>query len=339
MYLSYYPIGTAGHRASSLFSYHPHSGYYGGSIHPAGSLAPPPPPPPYVSQPVHAAPAPSAAQEQVTGGINAVLEYKPQNMAAFLCWCAFGMLNQNRSPSKEFENVIVSILYATRLPKSTIVISLEYLNQRFSNTQSGHLTELDIFLKVVVSLVLANKFNDDNTFTNRSWCGATGLEIELLNAEEAAWLKEVNWQLNVVKFQLNIKTLEECWKTWLSKYSTQPALPAASASYCQPALSLESFQDYSSIPSSPVYESSISPMYSNTSPGASSPINFSLDWSVSVMPISQLQYNLRPNPYVPLPQQSIWAYTPSQYQYVPQMNDSAYYGYANPYYHCSMASC
>lgn len=336
MYQLYYPIGTAGHRASSLLSYLPHAAYYGGNLHPQGSLAPPPPP--YVNHPVYAAPAPAAPQEQVTGGINAVLEYEPQNMAAFLCWCAFGMLNQNRSPSEEFEKAVVSILYATRLPKLSIIIALEYLNQRFSNTQTGHLVELDVFLKIVVSLVLANKFNDDNTFTNRSWCGATGLKIETLNAEEAAWLKEVNWQLNVVKFQPNIKTLEECWKTWMAKYSAQSAVPPTS-SYCLPALSPESFHDFSSIPSSPLYESPVSSMYSNFSPAGSSPIKFSQDWHEPAIPLAQPQFNTRLNPYVPLPQQSIWAYNPSQYQYVPPMNDAGYYRYANPYYHCSMASC
>lgn len=334
MYQSYYPIGTAGHRASSLYSYNPHSMYY--SHHPSVSMAPPPPPP-YV--PAYTAPAPALpANEQVTGGINTVLEYEPQNMAAFLCWCAFGMLNQNRSPSKAFENDMVSILYATRLPKSSIIIALEYLNQRFANANVGYMSELELFIKIVVALVLANKFNDDNTFTNRSWCGATGLVIELLNAEEATWLKEVNWQLNVVNLQVNIKTLEECWTTWMAKYSTQPAAPAAAANYCSPVLSQDSFNNYSSIPSSPVYESSMSSMYSNTSPESSSPIKFSLDWPVSSKPLSQ-PFNMRTNPYVPLQLLYIWAYTPPQYQHMPPVNDPGYYGCANPYYNCSMASC
>lgn len=295
--------------------------------------------PPYV--PAYSAPAaPPPANEQVTGGINAVLEYEPKNMAAFLCWCAFGMLNQSRSPSKPFENDMVSILYATRLPKSSIIIALEYLNQRFSSTQLGYMSEQELFVKIVVALVLANKFNDDNTFTNRSWCGATGLRLEVVNSEEATWLKEVNWQLNVVNFQPNIKTLEECWRTWMAKYSTQPAAPAAPASYCSPALSHDSFHNYSSIPSSPDYESSMSSMYSNwSSLGSSSPIKFLLDWPVTTKPLSQPQFNMRANGYVPVQLLYMWAYTPLQYQPVPPLNELGYYGCANPYYHCSMASC
>lgn len=294
MYLTYYPIGTSGHRSSlygsslygsSLYGYY--SGYkpvYSGY---APAYAPPPPP------------------QEPSGGITSELEYDPPTMLTFLCWCAFGMLNQNRKPSPEFEKVVVSILYATRLPKSTIIIALEYLNQRFSNTQAGPLPDQDIFLRVVVALVLANKFNDDNTFTNRSWCGASGLAVEVINAEEAAWLAEVNWRLNVVHFRSNIETLEECWRTWLDKYAACTAPPPAASLYPSPVPDspysyYSPYTAYGSIPLSPM--SALSPV----SPAKP-------DW------------RHRPNAYP-----SIWAYPP---QY------GGYYGYANPYYNCSMALC
>lgn len=349
MHQSYHPIGTAGHRSSLLLSYHPYSNYYGKfpqaygyqpqqhhqTQHPNQNYPQNPHQPQNQTQnPLQtqhlAQQVPPTVPAAPDGGINAVLEYEPQNMSAFVCWCTFGMLSQNRSPTKEFESVLVSILHATRLPKSTMVIALEYLNQRFSNTQSRHLPELEIFLKLVIALILANKFNDDNTFTNRSWCGATGLSIELLNSEEAAWLKAVDWHLNVVNFQSNITTLEECWQTWLDKYSSVQAKPAVSR-YSSPAASSEAFYNYSSIPSSPLYDSASS-VYSYSSPANSSPIKFGHDmlWSVPQAP---------PGHYVRsqyVAQPSIWAYPPTAYAY-PQANE--FYGYANPYYSCNMASC
>lgn len=280
MYQSYYPIGTAGHRA--------YSHAYGAAAY----------------APVTAAPA---AVSETPGGINAVLDYEPRTMAAFLLWCAFGMLGQNRSPSAEFDGVMVSILHATRLPKSTIVVALEYLNQRFASTATSHMPEHEVFIKVVVALVLANKFNDDNTFTNRLWCGATGLTIEVLNAEEATWLREVHWRLSVVPYAANIATLDECWATWLAKY----------AAPCQ-------------APPSPPYSPVLSPYTAFSAPYVpysaplASPLQFAPGWGRAS--------------YV-TPHHSIWAYTPPQYQYVPQ---NEYYGYSNGYsdgYFCSMASC
>lgn len=314
MYLTYYPIGTAGHRAPLLYGYAPYG--YGK-----------PYARPYVP---YVPPAPVA--EEVSGGISAVLEYEPATMATFLCWCAFGMLNQSRTPSKLFESTVVGILYATRLPKLSIIIALEYMNQRFSNTQTGHLAEPEVFLKVVTALVLANKFNDDNTFTNRSWCGATGLLMPAINAEEAAWLADVQWKLNVVKFQANIETLEECWRTWLDKYAAPAYAPRPAAQ----AYLLPQSDHHASLPLSPLYAS----LYAHSSPINSSPVKYEsnpkyahesnpkyADW------LYQQRYR---NPYAP--QQSIWAYTPQQYQYAPRQSDP-YYGYANPYYNCSMALC
>lgn len=297
-------------------------------------------------------------QQATTGGINSVLEYDLSNMSTFLSWCGFGMLKQNRNPSKEFENLINSVLFATRLPKSTIIISLEYMNQRFSNQKFGELSESEIFIKLIVSLILGNKFNDDNTFTNRSWCGATGLQIEILNKEEKDWLQEVNWQLNVVSFENNIITLEECWKTWLEKYSntnSPNSITNNTPNMTSPVHSLESKQLTSpgynyygyynqSLPSSPVsndynYYPSSSPM----SVSNSSPVKFSQDsiWSQNNMNPVHPSQNQNQNP-------NIWSYTPN-YQFTPNQShgvnppmqylNSNFVGYTNPYYAFNMASC
>lgn len=197
----------------------------------------------------------------VNGGISSVLDYELPTMSAFLSWCAFGMLKQTRNPTKEFESLLVSVLFATRLPKSTIIIALEYLNQRYSPKYFEHLNELEIFLKLVIALILANKFNDDNTFTNKSWFGATGLAVEILNLEERLWLEEVQWQLNVVNFESNIMTLEECWATWLSKYNQQTRLASSPISVNSLSPQMPTYS-YSPV-SSPLYSPSVDLTYHN----------------------------------------------------------------------------
>lgn len=282
---------------------HPHPHYYQYAPAPASAPAP--------------APAPAPAEE-VNGGINSVLEYDLNRMATFLSWCAFGMLKQNRNPSKEFESLMVSVLFATRLPKSTIIIALEYMNQRFSSKTLADLSESDVFTTLTIALILANKFNDDNTFTNRSWCGATGLKIEVLNHEERVWLAEVKWQLNVVKFKSNIRTLEECWKAWLDKYAPAqivvPESPVSSTFSLSPAAIMSSpvmahdyyYQQppthYTSIPSSPIY----------TPPQKTSPYKYDSIWNDRYQP-------------------NIWSYTSGPYPSRPTCND--YTGYSNPYYY------
>lgn len=270
------------------------------------------PAPPYPQQFHPSAPAPVPQQQQqqqqpTVGGINSVLEYELKSMTTFLSWCAFGMLKQNRNPTSEFESLVHSVLFATRLPKSTIIIALEYMNQRFSSKELEEMPESDIFIKLIVSLILGNKFNDDNTFTNRSWCGATGLQINILNDEEKDWLKEIKWQLNVVNFESNIVTLEECWKTWLDKYNTED-VQSSPISHSIPSSPLTDYNYYSSPITSPKYPDSI--------------------WS-----------NGNVN-YQPLPShQNIWSFTPNFQYNQPQYLNSNFVGYANPYYTFNMASC
>lgn len=279
---------------------------------------------------VPVAPAEAPGASEVSGGITAVMEYESQSMAAFLSWCALGMLKQGRNPSIEFEQAIVSILNATRLPKLTILIALEYINQRFPNRETSLLNDNEVFTFIVIALVLANKFNDDNTFTNRSWCGATGLQIEVVNKEEALWLKAVNWNLNVVGFRSNLECLDECWLAWLRRFSGQgmfspPVTPPYSPSYSTSYYS--SYSAYS--PSSPSYEYGVEQASLVSSPICESPSRFNYDWQVS-----QCNWGYGHNGAVyraPLVPPHILLNTASQFS-----GDS--HGYVPTYYNC-MASC
>lgn len=203
--------------------------------------------------------APAVPPPPPTGGINSVLEYDLNHMAAFALWCAFGMLKRPRTPSKEFEQLMVLVLFATRLPKLTIIIGLEYMNQRFHASRSTHNDSLlghDVFVHLIVALVLANKFNDDNTFTNKLWCGATGLQLTQLNHQEAAWLAACKWNMNVVNFELNILTLEDCWRLWMESREPVVAMPPPTLPPTLVALPMSPFDaHYQATPMTPSYSS------------------------------------------------------------------------------------
>lgn len=358
-----YYLGTAGHRATSSYSYLPSLSNNGNfsmrdaAAQPGVNYANAAAAPSAVPQP-GAAPAATGDEPEFNGGITSVLEYNINNMSTFLSWCTFGILKQNRNPSKEFDNLVVSVLFATRLPKSTIIIALEYMNQRFSNKAvASTLSESEISTILIVSLILANKFNDDNTFTNRSWCGAAGLTIEVVNYEEKEWLNEVKWQLNVVNFEDNIRTLEECWNTWLVKYTGKSNQPSVNAS--SPNLHESSISSYNSIPSSP-----ISPSYLSSSPVDSSPIKYQHQQD-SIWAHSSSIWSYTPT-YQYMPQQTVYQPQAPVQQQVPVANqhqippiyhqvqqpyvdpsihfntgyhNAGFVGYSNPYYGYNMASC
>jgi hypothetical protein len=85
----------------------------------------------------------------------------------------------------------------TRLTLSTLFVSLLYL-QRFikayPNIQPLAGSEFRVF---TVSLVLANKFVDDHTFTAKAWAEVTGLPLSDIVVMEREFLEALGWKLRV----------------------------------------------------------------------------------------------------------------------------------------------
>ncbi|RCK60571.1 PHO85 cyclin CLG1 [Candida viswanathii] len=145
--------------------------------------------------------------------IEAVMDY--EQMSKFITWVAFRMLKQPHNPSINFEQLLNLLLYATRLTKTTVLVAIEYLNQRFSHLDVPLMDEGEVFTLLVVSMMLANKSQDDATFTARSWSQASGIRLDMLNEYERKWLEAVKWDLFINKFLENIQILEKCWYTYL----------------------------------------------------------------------------------------------------------------------------
>lgn len=161
--------------------------------------------------PVAPAPAPvGQAQEEapVTGGVCAVLDYDLNSMSKYICNLAFNYFGRNDFKSNQnFERSVYNVLNATRLPLTSLLMSNHYFYKiymknpsMFAATNSNNSNE-SIYKNIIISLVLANKANDDNTFTNKSWAAATGLHASVINQLEVAWLECLNWTLH--DFNLN----------------------------------------------------------------------------------------------------------------------------------------
>lgn len=340
----YHPIGVSGNRGKPLYGYGPfppylglpnvHHSYLHSYFEPFGandtkkgvlSSAPSYNDILNIKREVPALEA-SVGASEISGGITSVMEYEPSTMACFLSWFAFSILKQYRKATAEFELAILSILHATRLPKLTIVIALEYMNQRFASQVATPLSDNIVFMRIVISLILANKFNDDNTFTNLSWSGATGLLTKAINREEAAWLKAVNWNLSVVPFRTTIKWLDQCWNTWLNQYSPKvsPYAPYPAkfiANYASAYTPSSPLRDYNysqtSIASSP-----LAPSSQSNSNYINSEWQTTFNWSFGYT-----------NPYL---QPLIWAHKSSSH--FGSETSTFGYGVQNIYYNC-MASC
>ncbi|GME96035.1 unnamed protein product [Ambrosiozyma monospora] len=226
-------------------------------------------------QPIHQQPLPQAQsqpqqkqhhqhqeqpQEQATGGVSSVLDYDMDQMVRFVCWLCYGLMKRSDNPPESFHDTVKSVLAATRLPKSSLVLALLYLSDKMAKQVVAVMDDAEVFQNLIISLVLANKFNDDNTFRNKSWSDATGLSVSLINKLEKEWLCSISWRLH---YDTGYQCIEECWDTWCKKFNVNKSAlsesispdmyPAASTSpvvgYHSPSTSLfsERSQQYSPV--------------------------------------------------------------------------------------------
>lgn len=160
---------------------------------------------------------PAARDEYVNGGVNQFLDYDLDLVADFVvknAYAAFGtdsntiIREANSTQTVElFTNGVSSVLNATRLPSVTIFLALDLLNKYISKLPEGcesigGKSVNVIYQNTMIAFVLANKFNDDKTFTNKSWTQATGMTLSSINDYEREWLQAFEWRLFQDKFVL-----------------------------------------------------------------------------------------------------------------------------------------
>ncbi|KAF8584951.1 hypothetical protein K439DRAFT_1660488 [Ramaria rubella] len=101
------------------------------------------------------------------------------------------------TPSTHFVHFMQKLLQTTQVSESVIVLSLHYIyrlkeENHFTNGQPG-----SEFRVAVVALMMANKFVDDNTYTNKTWSDVSGIELNEINKMEREFLLGVDFRLYV----------------------------------------------------------------------------------------------------------------------------------------------
>ncbi|KAK0232660.1 cyclin-domain-containing protein [Armillaria fumosa] len=106
-----------------------------------------------------------------------------------------------------FVQFMQKLLETTQVSHSVIVLSLHYI-YRLKDRNNGTPAQAGSEFRIAVAaLMMANKFLDDNTYTNKTWSEVSGIELSEINRMEREFLMGVDFNLYVDK-----KTYE----SWLS---------------------------------------------------------------------------------------------------------------------------
>ncbi|QLL33036.1 hypothetical protein HG536_0D05570 [Torulaspora globosa] len=295
------------HRQASSFLQNnlpPLGMYYTNAQVPAEAQAPVLPAP-VVQEPAH--------EEQVNGGVNQFLDYELDMMSDFVvrnAYISFGCdLNAKSTQSMDlFIKGVSSVLNATRLPSVTIFLALDLLSKYIDRLPEG-IQSIGgdsvnvIYQNTMIAFVIANKFNDDKTFTNKSWTQATGMSLSLVNEYERDWLSAFDWKIfddKFISYEDYLQTFEVFCQE--KRCPSPPVLlptPHSSDNYLSPPSGYETpIQVSSNVYSSPCYydEDKNDFCYSQLPQRSimSSPVNLNYDGGYSACHKDYKFYNYNP---------------------------------------------
>lgn len=166
---------------------------------------------------------PPPSQPAVTGGVMAVPDYDLKVMAEFVANVSCNFINLAK-PWGTLISFVERLLNQARLPSSTVILGLTYLAKRLATMEAPEyegdptaplIPTAKLYEYLTISLILANKFLDDNTFTNTSWSDITGIPRHDLNVAEREWLKALGYALHLNPTeQKGWSTWRKAWETW-----------------------------------------------------------------------------------------------------------------------------
>lgn len=147
------------------------------------------------------------------GGVCAVLDYDVEHMADYVTEMATRLVFPQASVKPAFRKYVSQILSSTRLPRTTILLGMNYFAKRLNQMGSGAVQdEGEVWRMLTTAMLLGSKFLDDNTFQNKSWSEVSGIPVRDLNALEYEWLAAADWHLYV-----NLDTSMD-YKAWLDNW-------------------------------------------------------------------------------------------------------------------------
>lgn len=153
------------------------------------------------------------------------------NDMAYLMWQAKKPMTNMRhdhtimfTASPAFKKFCYQILSATQLKDSVVYLCLKYIANLLQANPGIEGAEGSEYRLFVVALMLANKYLDDNTYTNKTWSEVSGMKINDLNIMEAEFLEAIDFNLHIraQDFAIWKILLESCRDRYQFSYLDTP---------------------------------------------------------------------------------------------------------------------
>lgn len=174
--------------------------------------------------------AQAQTEEKPTGGVAAHLDYEMEEMTDFVGTMAQRLVVGQTATERllpSYRKFVYQILSSTRLPSSTILLGLVYLRERTTMPQMAGARQEHVYRLLTISLLLASKFLDDNTFQNKSWSEVTNIPVQELNQLEKDWLRDIKWNLHIdPEGTKGYSQYKMMWDVWVKRNMAKAGVPS-----------------------------------------------------------------------------------------------------------------
>ncbi|CEP15595.1 hypothetical protein [Parasitella parasitica] len=124
-----------------------------------------------------------------------------------------------------FKIYLQKVLKATQISCTCMILALHYIQRlrtAYPSIRASIGSEVRLF---TTALVLANKFLDDNTFTNKTWSEVSSIPVNELNIMEMEFLSALNYNIHIPDTQFFAWT-STCQQWWTNSTLMMPMSPA-----------------------------------------------------------------------------------------------------------------
>ncbi|ORX82202.1 hypothetical protein K493DRAFT_190577, partial [Basidiobolus meristosporus CBS 931.73] len=90
-----------------------------------------------------------------------------------------------------------ALIFTTEMSSTTILTALQYIHRLKSYCPSAGGNRTSEYRIFTVALILASKFLDDSTYTNKTWAEVTRIPVRELNSMELEFLSFLDFDLFV----------------------------------------------------------------------------------------------------------------------------------------------
>ncbi|CAN6615153.1 hypothetical protein TRVA0_006S00980 [Trichomonascus vanleenenianus] len=128
---------------------------------------------------------------------------------------AINQLSPLTAASSQFKQFISNVISQTQLPPTAVSLALLYIYRLKQRSLCPIIGAPNSEYRVFsVALILANKFLDDNTYTNKTWAHITMLPLREISAMEIEFLTNMRYSLVVERPEWLV--WQDKLKTWLN---------------------------------------------------------------------------------------------------------------------------